>query len=318
MCLELLDLPTSSQALISFNLLDSSLTIESGREKRLISFKFLLLGGLSKLILGCVVADQLEVSLAVEKESLFSILLLLLLLDDPLLAKHSLLLLDEFLLLLALDLPRVPLPVENGHGVTNLLLLLASLSHLSFELLLGVQLPELSIDLLLKHLLLDLAALIDQLLLPLDGSSVVVELSILASQSIILRLEFGILAAGDLIIALSLTLGLQGLQTLKHLLTHLLRSLHVVVELLLIDAILGGEKLGEASLALLEVSSLTAAHIGDTVADDLLLDELVGLGLPVRLVSQVPITTDVVVDLLVFLYMTKKRVKYVVHFMASE
>ena len=189
MGLEFLDLTTSFQTLILLVLLDSLLTTKGLVKEHLIAALLLLASSFSKLLLGGVMGNQLQVSLAVKKESLVSIKLLLLLFDRPLLLKHGLLILDEISLLLSLHLTGVFLPVKNGHGISDLLLLLTSLSHLSFELLLSVELPELGVHLLLKHLLLDIAALVDQLLLALDSGTIVVELGIFFAKSVIFGLE---------------------------------------------------------------------------------------------------------------------------------
>jgi hypothetical protein len=189
MGLEFLDLATSFQTLILLVLLDSLLTSKGLVKEHLIAALLLLASSFSKLLLGGVMGNQLQVSLAVKKESLVSIKLLLLLFDRPLLLKHGLLILDEISLLLSLHLTGVFLPVKNGHGISDLLLLLTSLSHLSFELLLSVELPELGVHLLLKHLLLDIAALVDQLLLALDSGTIVVELGIFFAKSVIFGLE---------------------------------------------------------------------------------------------------------------------------------
>ena len=130
-------------------------------------------------------SDKFEVTLTIEQELLISVTLLLSLLDGPLLAKHILFLCDEFLFLCSLDLPRILLPVKNSHSVPDLLLLFTSLSHLSFEFLLSIELPELSVDLFLHHFPLNVATLVDELLLTLDSSSVVVELGVLLSQGVI-------------------------------------------------------------------------------------------------------------------------------------
>lgn len=189
MGLEFLDLSASFQTFILLVLFDSLLTSKGLLKEHFIAVLLLLASSFSKLLFGGVMGDQLQVSLAVKKESLVSIKLLLLLFNGPLLLKHSLLILDEFRLLLSLHLTGVFLPIKNGHGISDLLLLLTSLSHLPFELLLSVKLPELGVHLLLKHLLLDIAALVDQLLLALDSGTIVVELGIFFTESVIFGLE---------------------------------------------------------------------------------------------------------------------------------
>lgn len=102
------------------------------------------------------------------------------------------------------------------------------------------------------------------------------------------------MAASDLISTLLLSLILQGLQSLEHLLTNLLRRFHIVIEFLLVDAVLGSEKLSQLGLSLLEVDSLTSSHVLDAVLDNVLLNDLASFGFPVSLVSQVVVATDVV------------------------
>jgi len=281
------------------------LTTKGLVKEHLIAALLLLASSFSKLLLGGVMGNQLQVSLAVKKESLVSIKLLLLLFDRPLLLKHGLLILDEISLLLSLHLTGVFLPVKNGHGISDLLLLLTSLSHLSFELLLSVELPELGVHLLLKHLLLDIAALVDQLLLALDSGTIVVELGIFFAESVIFGLELRVLAAGNLIGTLLLALALEELEAIEHLLSDLLGSLQVVVKFLFINAVLSGEELSKARLPLLEVGGVAAAHIVNTVVDDVFLDQLVGLNFPMGLVSQVAVSTDVVLNRSLFLLTLK-------------
>lgn len=144
-----------------------------------------MLSLLAQALLRRIMGDKLEVTLAIEQELLIGVTLLLGLFDSPLLAEHLLLLRHKFLFFLSLHLTRVLLPVKDGHRVSDLLLFLTSLGHLSFEFLLGVKLPKLGVDLLLHHFGLNVAAFVNQLLLTLDGRSIVVELGIFFSQSII-------------------------------------------------------------------------------------------------------------------------------------
>ena len=105
--------------------------------------------------------NELKVTLTVKQELLIHVSLFFLFLDGPLSAEHILLLSNHNLLLITLDLTCVLLPVKDGHSITNLLLLLSGLSHLTLKLLLSIKLPELSIDLLLHHLALDGTTLVD-------------------------------------------------------------------------------------------------------------------------------------------------------------
>lgn len=197
--LEFLDFVSSSHSLLQLDLLNSTLTIQCSAQEHLVTVSFNLLGLLTELLLHRVVLNELEVALAIKQKLLVSVLLLFLLFNGPLLAEHDLLLGYEALFLLALHSPRVLLPVEHSHRVLDLLLLLAGLGHLALELLLGIQLPELGIDLFFHHLALDVAPLVNQLLLALNGSSIVVEFSVFLSQSVVLGLEFHVLTAGNLV-----------------------------------------------------------------------------------------------------------------------
>lgn len=203
--------------------------------------------------------------------------------------------------MLSLHFTSLLLPVEDGHGVLDLLLLFAGFSHLTLQLLLSIELPELGINLLLKHLVLDGAAFVNQLLLTLNGSSVVVKLGVLLAKSVVGGFEAHVLTAGNLFVAFLLTLRLEGLEALEHLLTDLLGRFQVVVEFLFVDAVLGGKELRQAGLSLLKVSGLSAAHVVDAVLDDVFLDQCAGFALPGSFVSQVAVTLDVIHHVLVFL-----------------
>ena len=154
---------------------------------------------------------------------------------------------------------------------------------------------------LLEHFLLDVAALIDKLLLTLNSSSVVVELGVLLTQGVIGGLEPHVLSAGNLVVALLLTLGFQGLQAFVHLFTHLLGRFQVVVEFLFVDAVLGGKELGQTGLSLLKVDSLSAAHVGDAVLHDTLLDHFASFFLPSGFVGQIGVTFDIIHHACMFL-----------------
>ena len=92
----------------------------------------------TKRLLSGIMANQLEVPLTVKHESLLGILLFLLFLNGPLLTKHRLLVTDQLLFLLALHITCILLPVEDCHGVPDLLLLLTSFLHLTLQFLLGI------------------------------------------------------------------------------------------------------------------------------------------------------------------------------------
>ena len=283
--LELLDLSATRQPLIFLVISHSLLLCQGLIQDNLVTIKISLMSLLAKRLLCGIVADQLEVPLAVEQESLLSILLLLLLLDGPLFTKHCLLVTDQVLFLLALRFTRILLPVEDCHGVPDLFLFLTCLLHLALQLLLSVQLPQLSVNLLFEHLLLNITSLVNELLLALDGRTIVVELGIFLAERVIRGLELHVLAASHLICSLLLSLVLQGLQTFKHLLTDLLRSFEIVVKFLFIDAVLGSQQLGKTSLALLEIGGLLATHLLNTALHDVLLLHFARFSLPVGLVG---------------------------------
>jgi len=200
-----------------------------------------------------------------------------------------------------LELTSLLLPVKHSHGVTNLLLLLPRFGHLTLELLLRIQLPQLRIHLLLDHLVLNLAALVDQLLLPLDGSTIVVELLVFLPQCVVRCLELHVLAPLDFADALSLTLRLQLGQPGEHLLTHLLWRLKTVLELLLVDAVLSIKHGSQLGLPLLQVARLPLLHVSNAVLHNVLLNELLRLLLPEGLVAQVVKSLNVVNLLGIFL-----------------
>ena len=92
----------------------------------------------TKRLLSGIMANQLEVPLTVKQESLLGILLLFLLFNFPLFTKHSLLVTNQLIFLLALHITCILLPVEDCHGVPDLLLLLTSFLHLTLQFLLGI------------------------------------------------------------------------------------------------------------------------------------------------------------------------------------
>ena len=204
--------------------------------------------------------------------------------------------------MLALNFACLLLPVEDCHGVPDLLLLLTGLLHLTLQFLLCVKLPELGIDLLFEHLLLNITSLVNELLLTFDGRAIVVELGVFLAEGIVLSLELHVLAASHLICSLLLTLVFEGLEALEHLLTDLLRGLEVVVKFLFIDAVFSGQQLSETNLTLLKIGGLLATHLYNTALNNVFLLHLGGFGLPVGFVSQVAITLDVIHHSLLSLY----------------
>lgn len=138
MLLQLLNLPSAGKSFSILSILHGLFVGKSLVKKNLVAVALHLVCSLAKLLLSGVVGNQLKVALAVQKELLVGVLLFLLLFDNPLLFEHSLLFLDELSLLLSLDLTSLLLPVKHGHGILDLLLLLAGLGHLPLELFLGI------------------------------------------------------------------------------------------------------------------------------------------------------------------------------------
>ena len=123
--------------------------------------------------------DELKISLAVQKELLLFSSFLFFFLLSPLILEHVTLLFLSLSFLMPLNFSRILLPVKHRHGILYLLLLFASFLHFAFKLLLGIELPELRIDLFFHHLGLNFPSLVNQLLFPFDGRPMVVELLVL-------------------------------------------------------------------------------------------------------------------------------------------
>ena len=123
-------------------------------------------------------------------------------------------------------------------------MLLLSLCDFAFELLLGIKGVQLRIDLFFEHALLNLAPLVNELLLAFDLRTHNVELRVFLSQSIVAHLELLVELALNESLAFILAIGFQLLQALVHVLPDLLRSLLLVVELLFVHAVFSSEKHG--------------------------------------------------------------------------
>lgn len=110
---------------------------------------------------------EFEVALLIKEKLLTLHFALLFLFTDPLLLEHGSLNFGK-LALLMLDLgASVLLPIKNGLSVLDELLLLLNFLALTLLLSEEVQLPQLSVDMLLHDLVLSQALLVDQLLLAL-------------------------------------------------------------------------------------------------------------------------------------------------------
>lgn len=236
--LKLLDLTAARKSFLLLELLDGALVLQRLFKEHFVAIELHLVYLFAQLLLHCVVLDQLQVALPIQNEPLVSANFLFLLFNGPLLAEHGLFLADEGLFLCALDISCLLLPVKDGHRVFDFLLLLTGLRHLTLQLFLGIELPQLRVHLFLHHLLLNVPSLVNQLLLTLNSRSVIVKLLVFTAERVIFGLELHVLAASDLIVSLLLALALEHLQSLVHLLANLLRRLEIVVKFLFVDAIL--------------------------------------------------------------------------------
>lgn len=73
----------------------------------------------------------------------------------------------------------------------------------------------------------------------------------------------------------------------------MLRRFHIVIELLLIDAVLSGEQFCQLGLSHFKIGSLAPFHVLNPVPDDVFLDNLASFGFPAGLVCQIVVTLDV-------------------------
>lgn len=180
-------------------------------------------------------------------------------------------------------------------------MLLLSLCDFAFKLLLGVKGVQLRIDLFFEHALLNLAPLVNKLLLAFDLRTHNVELRVFLSQSIVAHLELLVELALDKSLAFILAIGFQLLQTLVHVLADLLRGLLFIVELLFVHAVFSSEKHGKFLAALLQIGGVLSADVSESALDDLLLDDFVGLVFPLRSQGKILVSGDVRGQLLHFL-----------------
>lgn len=239
--------------------------------------------------------NEFPVALTIEDKFLLFGVLLTLMLIFPLRLKHGALVAELGLFLLNFKLLRALLPIEYSHGVGNSLLFLSSLLNLALELLLGIKCVKLSIDILLKHLLLNLATLVNKLLLTLDLGTVRVELTVFAPQGVVLHFKLLVVPALHLDLALILIFGLEMCEASVHLSTNLLRCLQVVVEFLLVHFVFSCEKGGKLGAALLQVVLILFAHLIDTAINDAFNNTLVGFVFPVSAMRNIAITRQLVV-----------------------
>ena len=134
------------------------------------------------------------------------------------------------------------LPSKNVHSLRDLLLLLSLLSAFSFSLLLGIKHPEFGIDLLLLNGLLELGPLVHELLFSFKLATGDHELGLLLSQVISLHLKLSVVGLLNHLLALGLSLLLDGVESFSHFASDLFRGLEVIHELLLVLFVFGGKK----------------------------------------------------------------------------
>lgn len=143
------------------------------------------------------------------------------------------------------------MPVQHSKRVSVQLLFFLGFSDFALKLLLGVERVELSVDLFFEHALLDLTALVNQLLLTLDLSAHNVEFGILFAKGVIAHFELLIQLALHKSLAFLFAISLQLLQALVHVLAHLFGCFLLIVEFLLVHAVFSGQKHCEFLTALL-------------------------------------------------------------------
>ena len=102
-------------------------------------------------------------------------------------------------------------------------------------------------------------------------------------------------------LSLFFALSLKLLETLVHVLAHLLRGLLLVVEFLFVHTVLSGEEHCEFLTALFEVEGVLSTHVCKSALDNLVLDLLVGLVLPLSSEGEILVTGEVGGELLHFL-----------------
>lgn len=153
-------------------------------------------------------------------------------------------------------------------------------SNFALELLLGIERVQLSVDLLFKHALLDLAALIDELFLAFNLSSHNIEFRVFLAEGVVTHLELLIQLTLYECLALFFTIGLKRLKALVHTLADLFGSLLLIIEFLFVHTVLSCEEHGELFTALFKVGGVLSTQICESTLDDLLLNNLVGLVFP--------------------------------------
>lgn len=299
--LQLNSLGTVAHAFVVLKLLKSLLALKGGVQKLQVS---LLLGELSlfsKELLLLVVLDEAKVTFTDEDLALFLAHSLTFGFGGPLGLEHVAFNCGLHFLLVNAGLFGLLLPVKYSKGISVELLLFFCLSDFALELLLGIERVQLSIDLLFKHALLDLAALIDELLLTLNLSSHNIEFRVFLAEGVVTHLELLIQLTLNEGLALLFTISLKRLKALVHALANLFGSLLLIIEFLFVHTVLSCEEHGELFTASFKVSGVLSAQICESTLDDLLLNDLVGLVFPLGSEGQVLVSSEVGSELLHFL-----------------
>ena len=184
------------------------------------------------------------------------------------------------------------LPIQDIECSCYLLFLLYCLSLLSVDLLVVFEHPEFGVDLLLKDLLFELCLLIHELLFSFDLSSGNHESGFLLSELISFHFKLSFESLLDLKLPFFLSLSSKTLDSLGHLGSDLFEGLKLVHEFFLILLVLCGKKSGKLGFSGSEVGSLSLFHVVNLAFHNSILDNHLGLGLPVGFVVEVLIAPD--------------------------
>lgn len=141
--------------------------------------------------------------------------------------------------------------------------------------------PEFGINLFLKDFLLKLSLLIHELLFSFDLGTSSHEHGLLLSKFIGFHFEFSIESLLDLLLSFGLTRFLEGIESLLHFSSNLFGCFKIGHEFLFVLLIFIGEEVSQSLSTSGQVSSLSLAHVIDSVTNNILSNSVVGLGLPV-------------------------------------
>lgn len=142
---------------------------------------FSIVLNLTKLSLGLVMIDQLNISFSIKDEFLPVCLFVLILFYGPLFLKHFLLDLLFSHILLALHLLGMILPRQNIERFLYLFFLFHSFSFFSSDLFLCIEHPKFCINLFFNNLLLHFLSLVHKLLFSLKLCTSCHKMSLLSS-----------------------------------------------------------------------------------------------------------------------------------------